>query len=52
MNLLDLLGDDEDELERQKGAYRDRQDEDDKGEMEEKKQRDKDDDFYTLFVDD
>jgi len=52
MNLLDLLGDDEYELERQKGSDRDCQDEDNKREVEEEKQRDKDDNFYTLFTDD
>jgi hypothetical protein len=52
MNLLDLLGDDEDELERQKGTDKARQDDDDKRELEEQKQRDKDDNFYTLFTDD
>jgi len=51
MNLLDLLGDDEGELERQKGADKARQDDDDKRELEEQKQRDKDDIFYTLFTD-
>jgi len=51
MNLLDLLGDDENELERQKSVDKGRHDDDDKREVEEQKQRDKDDIFYTLFTD-
>jgi len=51
MNLLDLFGDEEDELVHQDRSDNEYQDEFDKRETEEKKQWDKDNDFYTLFID-